>query len=57
MLEQQAGARVAFVTRLGSGMIPTAETVIQEGDYLSIFMREDHAVDTHSVLDRGPEEA
>jgi trk system potassium uptake protein TrkA len=56
VLEDQAGARVAFVTRLGSGMIPTADTVIQEGDYLSIFMREDHAEETHAVLDRGPEE-
>ncbi len=57
LLEQQAGARVAFVTRLGAGMIPTADTVIQEGDYLSIFTREDHAAETHAVLDRGPEEA
>ena len=38
-------------------MIPTAETVIQEGDYLSIFMLEDDADETHSVIDRGPEEA
>jgi len=57
LLEQEAGARVAFVTRLGAGMIPTVDTVIQEGDYLSIFTREDHAAETHSVLDRGPEEA
>ena len=56
VLQEQAGARVAFLTRLGSGLIPTADTVILEGDYLSIFMREDHAEETHAVLDRGPEE-
>ena len=57
LLEKQGKARVAFVTRLGSGMIPTPETVIQEGDFLSVFMREDHADQTHSVLDDGPEES
>jgi trk system potassium uptake protein TrkA len=55
-LEKRAKIRVAFVTRLGSGVIPTADTVIQEGDYLSIFLREDHAEKTHAVLERGPKE-
>lgn len=55
-LERQASARVAFVTRLGAGMIPHHDTVIQEGDYLSVFLREDHADETHAVLERGPEE-
>lgn len=54
-LEDQAHARVAFVTRLGSGLIPTSDTVVQEGDFLSIFMREEDAEATHAVLDRGPE--
>lgn len=55
-LEEQAQARVAFVTRLGAAIIPTADTVIQEGDYLSIFLREDNADAAHAVLDRGPQE-
>jgi len=55
-LERQAQARVAYVTRLGAGMIPTADTVIQEGDYLSVFMLENHASEGQAVLDRGPEE-
>lgn len=54
--EEQAQARVAFVTRLGAAIIPTADTVIQEGDYLSIFLREDNADAAHAVLDRGPQE-
>jgi len=55
-LERQAHVRVAYVTRLGAGMIPSADTVIQEGDYLSVFMLENHAEEAHAVLDREPEE-
>jgi len=56
-LEKQAGVRVAFLTRLGAGLIPKHDTVIQEGDHLSVFMREDKADDAHAILDRGPEES
>ncbi len=56
-LEKQAKARVAFITRLGGGLIPTKDTVIQEGDLLNIFSLEDHADDMHAVLERGPEVA
>ncbi|MFL6089283.1 MAG: potassium channel family protein [Aeromicrobium sp.] len=55
-LERQAEVRVAYLTRLGAGMIPSADTVIQEGDYLSVFMLEAHADESHALLDRGPEE-
>lgn len=54
VLEEQAKVRVAFVTRLGAGMIPTQDTVVQEGDYLSLFMHEDTAEGTHAVLYEGP---
>ena len=53
-LEKQAHVRVAFVTRLGSALIPTSDLVVQEGDYLSVFMREDDAEQIHAVLDQGP---
>ncbi len=53
-LEVAAGVRVAYLTRLGSGLIATAETVIQEGDYLSVFMREDTAEQAHAAIDAGP---
>jgi trk system potassium uptake protein len=55
-LENRADVRMAYVTRLGSGLIPHSDTVIQEGDMLSVFMREDTADDAHSALDAGPEE-
>jgi trk system potassium uptake protein TrkA len=56
VLEEQSKGRIAFITRLGSGMIPTQDTVIQEGDYLAVFLREDRADETHAVLERGPAE-
>ncbi|MCW2800648.1 MAG: potassium transporter TrkA [Aeromicrobium sp.] len=54
-LEEAAGVRVAYLTRLGSGLIAQPETVIQEGDYLSLFMREDAAQQAHDALGAGPE--
>ena len=56
VLEEQSKGRIAFITRLGSGMIPTQDTVIQEGDYLAVFLREDLADETHAVLENGPAE-
>ena len=53
--EAQTGGRVAYLTRLGSGLIPQQNTVIQEGDFLSIIMREDGADKAHQVLASGPE--
>lgn len=55
-LESQVGVRVAYLNRLGAGLIARSNTVIQEGDYLSMFIREDAADDAHAVLDAGPEE-
>lgn len=56
-LESAAGVRVAYITRLGSGIIATADTVVQEGDLLSVFMRAEDAEAAHEVLAAGPEEA
>jgi trk system potassium uptake protein len=39
-VEAVTPGRVAFVTRLGEGMIPTPETVLQEGDLLHVLSRE-----------------
>lgn len=55
-LDAASGGRVAYLTRLGAGQVARADTVIQEGDYLSIFMRDDQAEQVISVLDAGPEE-
>ena len=55
-LEERAGVRVAYLTRLGAGLVATADTVIQEGDLLSIFMRDEDAERAHRLLDAGPQE-
>ncbi|TXL63200.1 potassium channel family protein [Aeromicrobium terrae] len=54
--EKEAGVRVAYLTRLGSGMIARSDTVIQEGDYLSVFMLESDAERVHAAIASGPEE-
>lgn len=54
-LESRTGARVGYITRLGAGTVAHGELVIQEGDYLHLFMREDAAVAVHAALDEGPE--
>ena len=55
-LEGEAEVRVGYLTRLGSGQIAQSDTVIQEGDFLSVFMREDHAEAAHAILEAGPED-
>jgi len=55
-LEAEAQVRVGYLTRLGAGQIAHSETVIQEGDFLSVFMLEDHADEAHRILDAGPED-
>jgi trk system potassium uptake protein TrkA len=55
-LENQADVRIAYLTRLGAGLIPHSDTVIQEGDLLGVFMREDTADEAQAALDAGPEE-
>ena len=39
-LEEAAGARIAFVSRLGDALIPGPGTVLQEGDVLYVMARE-----------------
>jgi trk system potassium uptake protein TrkA len=51
----QSGSRIAWIDRLGEGMLPTRETVIQEGDVLHLVMREENADRVYSVFENGPE--
>ncbi len=55
-LEEQTAARIAWIDRLGEGMLPSEDTVIQEGDLLHLVIREENAAHAYDVLDRGPEE-
>jgi len=56
-LQVQSGSRIAWIDRLGEGMLPTRETIIQEGDVLHLVMREENADRVYSVFEHGPEEA
>lgn len=53
--QQQSGSRIAWIDRLGEGMLPTRDTVIQEGDVLHLVMREENADRVTSVHEKGPE--
>jgi len=49
-------SRIAWIDRLGEGMLPTSESVIQEGDLLHLVMREENAARAYQILNEGPEE-
>ena len=55
-MQEQSKARIAWIDRLGEGMLPSRDTVIQEGDLLHLVIREENAAHAYDVLDRGPEE-
>ncbi len=55
-LENQSGARVALLTRLGEGILPERGTVLQDGDLLHVMMRWDAREHVDRVLSAGPTE-
>ena len=54
--QEQTQSRIAWIDRLGEGMLPDRETVIQEGDLLHLVMREENAAHAYAVIERGPED-
>jgi trk system potassium uptake protein TrkA len=54
--QTQSRARIAWIDRLGEGMLPSRDTVIQEGDLLHLVMREENAAQAYQVINAGPEE-
>jgi trk system potassium uptake protein len=55
-IEKATGTRIAFLTRLGEGLLPKADTVIQEGDLVHVLMLERDAAAIESQLGTKPEE-
>jgi trk system potassium uptake protein TrkA len=55
-IEKATGARVAFLTRLGEGLLPRTDTVIQEGDLVHVVMLERDVAAVESQLGTKPEE-
>jgi trk system potassium uptake protein TrkA len=56
LFQDESGSRIAWIDRLGEGMIPTRDTVLQEGDIMHLVMREDNAERVFAVFERGPED-
>jgi trk system potassium uptake protein len=54
--QEQSGARIAWIDRLGEGILPNRSSVLQDGDVLHLVMREETADRVHAVFARGPEE-
>jgi trk system potassium uptake protein TrkA len=55
-LEEATGARVAFITRLGEGLIPDVHSVLQEGDLLHVTVRDSELSKVEQILARSPED-
>ncbi|HUW17539.1 MAG TPA: TrkA family potassium uptake protein [Actinomycetes bacterium] len=56
-LEQENSVRVAFVTRLGEGILPKSDSVLQDGDLLHVLVPESDASRAERSLARAPESA
>ncbi|WP_377269000.1 potassium channel family protein [Peterkaempfera sp. SMS 1(5)a] len=55
-LEAAADVRVAFITRLGEGVLPPADSVLQEGDLVHVIMRTSSLQSVEAAFAKGPEE-
>ena len=55
-LEDATGARVAFITRLGEGLIPDSHTVLQEGDLLHVTVLDTELSKVENIFSRSPED-
>ncbi len=53
--QDESTSRIAWIDRLGEGMLPVRDSVIQEGDLLHLVMREENAERVYEVFHRGPE--
>ena len=49
-LEESSGARVAFLTRFGEGLLPGEDTVLQDGDLVHVVMRDSDADAVEAAL-------
>jgi trk system potassium uptake protein TrkA len=56
-LEEASGARVAYLMRFGVGTLPTASTVIQDGDQVFMLVTDEMAAGVSKVTGAAPEGA
>ncbi|MFD5468498.1 potassium channel family protein [Kitasatospora sp. NPDC127059] len=55
-LEEASGARVSFVTRLGEGVLPSPQMVVQEGDLVHVMLRRADLTAVEAAFAQGPKE-
>ena len=53
-IEQATGGRLAYLTRLGEGLLPDSDTVYQEGDLLHLALPRDDLATAERILDAPP---
>jgi trk system potassium uptake protein TrkA len=53
-IESATGGRLAYLTRLGDGLLPGADTVYQEGDLLHLALLREDLATAERVLDAAP---
>ena len=53
-VEEQTGARVAYVTRLGEGTLPRPEMVVQQGDLVHLAVHSDELARVERLCDQAP---
>lgn len=54
VLEEQTGARVAYVTRLGEGVLPRSDMVVQQGDLVHMAVLRDDLARVERLGDSAP---
>jgi trk system potassium uptake protein TrkA len=54
LIEEHTSARVAFITRLGEGLIPNEHTVLQEGDVVHVMVEDKNLTATEKSLSLPP---
>jgi trk system potassium uptake protein TrkA len=55
LIDQLTPARVAFITRLGEGLIPDEHTVLQQGDLIHVMVSDADVARTEEILASSPE--
>ena len=54
--QEHTGSRIAWIDRLGEGVIPTRDSVLQEGDMMHLVLREENAEQVFAAYEQGPED-
>ena len=55
LIDALTPARVAFITRLGEGLIPDEHTVLQQGDLIHVMVSDEDVARTEEILASSPE--